>query len=269
MPRSAASTVTPAPDLALGKQAVRFLGREPRILPAMAVDGDGSTRWSSGQWMQTRAPAGSTSTWAPTYHVREVRLNWETAYAVDYQIQLSSDALTGRPSRPSRQPGKGFVALAGLAGTGRYVRIDCTGTSPDSNVLSLSDLQVFGARGRSGLSVRPGRRQPQPASGRHPTPARRTRTRCPVSELPAPTVTVTVAPAAPVETPPAPPANGLASRGSRAGTITIASPVRSVIPGRTGPPGIIPERMTRHPLPRMDESHIATSIHGSLGETAK
>ena len=94
---------------------------------------------------RTAAPAGSTSTWATPFNINEVRLNWETAYAVNYQIQVSYDALnwmtieviTGNQS-------KGMADFSGLSGTGRYVRIHCTQTSAGSDNYSLYDFNVYG-----------------------------------------------------------------------------------------------------------------------------
>ena len=59
--------------------------------------------------------------------ISEVRLNWETAYAVNYQIQTSTnaqtwttiDTITGNQS-------KGIADFTDLSGVGRYLRIYCT-----------------------------------------------------------------------------------------------------------------------------------------------
>ena len=86
-------SVTPAPDLALGKPAVSSTVEGPGYAPAMAVDGNSSTRWSSGQWMQSTGTGWIYVDLGAPYNVSEVRLNWEAAYAVDYQVQLSDDAV--------------------------------------------------------------------------------------------------------------------------------------------------------------------------------
>ena len=83
--------------------------RAPTTRPAMAVDGNSSTRWSSGQWMQTTGTGWIYVDLGAPYNISEVRLNWETAYAVNYQIQVSDDAVnwiaiktvTGNQSRAS------------------------------------------------------------------------------------------------------------------------------------------------------------------------
>ena len=112
----------------------------------MAVDGNGATRWSSGQWMQTTRTGWIAVDLGATYSLSEVRLDWETAYAVNYQIQTSlTTASTGSRSRPSAEiKTRGRIDFSGLSGTGRYVRIYCTQTSTGSDNYSLYDFQVYG-----------------------------------------------------------------------------------------------------------------------------
>ena len=79
------------------------------------------------------------------YNISEVRLNWETAYAVDYQIQTSADAQNWTTIKTVvGNQSKGIVDFPGLSGTGRYVRIYCTQTSTGSDNYSLYDFQVYG-----------------------------------------------------------------------------------------------------------------------------
>jgi hypothetical protein len=80
------------------------------------------------------------------YSINDVRLNWETAYAVDYQIQLSDDGVNWTTIRNvSGRSAPGLDDQSGLSGAGRYVRIYCTRTSATAINYSLYDLQVFGA----------------------------------------------------------------------------------------------------------------------------
>ena len=118
---------------------------DPGYVAAMAVDGNSGTRWSSGQWKQNTDIGWIDVDLGATYNIFDVRLNWETAYAVNYQIQTSTDAqnwttidtITGNQS-------KGIIDISGLSGVGQYVRIYCTQTSQGSDNYSLYDLQVFG-----------------------------------------------------------------------------------------------------------------------------
>jgi hypothetical protein len=80
------------------------------------------------------------------YQVSEVRLNWETAYAVDYQIQVSTDDVhwTSIVQVWNNQR-KGVTDFSGLSGIGCYVRIYCTQVSAGSDNFSLYDLEVYGS----------------------------------------------------------------------------------------------------------------------------
>jgi hypothetical protein len=84
-----------------------------------AVDGNISTRWSSSfsdpQWLQL--DFGATKNFA------RVKINWETAYAKDYQIQTSSDGSTWTSIRTVTGGDGGLDDLTGLSGTGRYLRV--------------------------------------------------------------------------------------------------------------------------------------------------
>lgn len=139
--------VRPLADLAAGKPATSSSIESWSYNPALAVDFSSSTRWSSGQWMQPTSTAWYQVDLQDFVDVTSVRLNWETAYAVDYQIQMSADganwttikAVTGNQSA-------GPVELTGLSGEGRFIRVFCTRTSAGANNYSLYDFQVMGSR---------------------------------------------------------------------------------------------------------------------------
>ncbi len=149
-------TVTPAKDLARGRPVFSSTIEGPGFAPGSAIDGDSGTRWSSGQWMQTSQVGWIAVDLGAPYQISEVRLDWETAYAVNYQIQVSDDnrewtvihVVSGNRS-------KGLQTVAGLFGSGRYVRIYCTQTSDGSNNYSLYDLQVHGTPVRDLAKGRP------------------------------------------------------------------------------------------------------------------
>jgi beta-glucanase (GH16 family) len=106
-----------------------------------AVDGNSTTRWSSQfsdrQWVYVDLGA--------TYHVTDVKLNWERAAGKNYQIQVSADAaswttittITGNTTA-------GVHDYTALSGTGRYVRIYCTARATPYGY-SLYDFNVYGA----------------------------------------------------------------------------------------------------------------------------
>src|SRR5271157_2713179 len=137
--------VTPAPDLALGKQAYASSVERSSYVPDQAIDGNSSTRWSSGQWMQNSNIGWIYVDLGAPFNISAVQLNWQTAYAVNYQIQVSYDAVNWTTVQViSGNQSKGVADFSGLTGTGRYVRILCTQTSAGSDNYSLYDFNVYG-----------------------------------------------------------------------------------------------------------------------------
>ena len=112
---------TPITDLAQNRPAYASSVEGSSFSPSMAVDGNSSTRWSSGQWMQNGSTGWIYVDLGALYNVSEVRLNWETAYAVDYQIQVSNDAVDWTTIQTvTGSQSKAMVDFTGLEGTGRY-----------------------------------------------------------------------------------------------------------------------------------------------------
>ncbi|GAA3192499.1 discoidin domain-containing protein [Actinocorallia longicatena] len=106
--------------------------------PAAALDGRTTTRWSSessdAQWL--RVDLGGTST------ITGVTLNWESAYATGYRIEVSSNGTAWTPIFTTTT-GKGGVENLAVSGTGRYIRF--TGTARATGYgYSLWEFQVFG-----------------------------------------------------------------------------------------------------------------------------
>ena len=137
-----------------------------------ATDGDSTTRWSSGQWMQSGSIGWIYVDLGSPQAIGEVQLNWETAYAADYQIQASNDAqgwttlVTVNGNQAS-----GLHESNGLAETARYVRIYCTSPAPTTTTT------------RSTTSTSTPRRSPTwPRASRPPLP----RSRVPAIRRPTP-----------------------------------------------------------------------------------
>jgi endo-1,3(4)-beta-glucanase len=105
-----------------------------------AVDGNSSTRWASQgqmdpQWIYVDLGAEAT--------VDRVRLNWETAYAKSYKVEVSEDGMTWF-SIYSTTSGDGSIDdLTNLSGTGRYVRIYGTERGTPYGY-SLYEFEVYG-----------------------------------------------------------------------------------------------------------------------------
>jgi hypothetical protein len=135
----------PAVDLARGKTATSSTDESASYAPAKAIDGDATTRWSSGQWMRNNSVGWITIDLGAMYDIDRVTLNWEAAYAVDSMIQVSDDgndwttvqSVVGNTS-------SGVIHYTNLSARGRYVRIYCTRLNATNNY-SLYDLNIYGA----------------------------------------------------------------------------------------------------------------------------
>jgi hypothetical protein len=113
-PGSSCSTT----DAALNQPATASSVENASFPASAAVDGNTGTRWSSAfsdpQWLQV--DLGSSQT------ICEVSLDWETAYATAFQIQVSPDA-TNWTTIYSTTTGTGGTQTLSVSGTGRYVRM--------------------------------------------------------------------------------------------------------------------------------------------------
>ncbi len=142
----AVTSTTSTTNLALNKPVVAsssyYSGswRHRTNLPATnAVDGNLSTRWGSRysdpQWIYV--DLGSTQ------KIGRVKLNWDTAYAKAYQIQVSNDAQTWTTIYNTSSGTGGVNDLTGLDGSGRYVRMNGTVRGTQWGY-SLWEMSVYG-----------------------------------------------------------------------------------------------------------------------------
>ncbi len=133
----------PNADLALNRPAYDSSDNEGDV-PGLAIDGNSSTRWSSGQWMQPNLTGWIYVDLGSPQSIGEVKLNWETAYAVNYQIQLSNDASKWTTIvTVNGNSTAGVHEYNGLAETARYVRIFCTQPTNANYNYSLFDFNVY------------------------------------------------------------------------------------------------------------------------------
>jgi beta-glucosidase len=111
--------------------------------PAAALDGRTATRWSSQfsdpQWIYVDL-GGSAA-------VNQVVLNWESAFATAYHVDMSNDA-TNWTTIYSTTSGKGGIETLNVSGTGRYVRVSGTARATGYGY-SLWEFQVYGSVDRS------------------------------------------------------------------------------------------------------------------------
>ncbi|MDX6279618.1 MAG: hypothetical protein QOH03_689 [Kribbellaceae bacterium] len=139
-PAGAADTL-----LSQGKTATASSTENAVFTAASAVDGDQGTRWSSAhavdpQWIQV--DLGQTAT------VNQVVLNWETAAAKAFQIQVSADG-TNWNSIYSTTTSTGGDQTLTVSGSGRYVRMLGTQRTTQWGY-SLWEFKVFGTTSGTG-----------------------------------------------------------------------------------------------------------------------
>jgi hypothetical protein len=134
-------------NIAQGKPAVASSLETTAMVAGNAVDGNGTTRWSSQfsdpQWIYVDL--------RDNYSIDRVKLIWEGAYGKDYKIQTSPDAsnwtdiktVTGNTSLTND--------WTGLTGAGKYVRIYGTARGTVYGY-SLFELQVYGTLSNANLA---------------------------------------------------------------------------------------------------------------------
>ncbi|MEU3027537.1 discoidin domain-containing protein [Streptomyces incarnatus] len=125
--------------LSQGKTATASSEENYGTTAADAVDGDTGTRWSSAatdaQWLQVDLGA--------TASVSRVVLDWEAAYAKDYKVQISKDAVNWTDLKSVTGSDGGNDTLD-VSGQGRYVRM--LGVHRASQWgYSLWEFQVYGS----------------------------------------------------------------------------------------------------------------------------
>ena len=105
-------------NIALNQTATASSAENSGTPAAAAVDGNTGTRWSSAfsdpQWLEV--DLGSSQS------ICQVGLDWETAYATSFQIQVSPDGATWTPIY-STTTGTGGTQTLNVSGTGRYIRM--------------------------------------------------------------------------------------------------------------------------------------------------
>jgi uncharacterized delta-60 repeat protein len=123
-----------------------------------AVDGMPNTRWASHQ--ETGNVAWLSVDLGSTYDIEHVRIRWELAFAISYQIQVSDDNVNWTPAHTNTSNAD-LVNDVPVSARGRYVRIDCRIAGNGYVWYSIWDLEVFGGRNLA-------RGQPSAASSVHP-----------------------------------------------------------------------------------------------------
>ena len=134
-PKAAAATCGTT-NVALNKTATASSTENAGTPASAAVDGNTGTRWSSAfsdpQWLEV--DLGSSQS------ICQVGLNWETAYATAFQIQVSTDN-TNWTTIYSTTTGTGGNQTLNVTGTGRYIRMYGTARATQYGY-SLWEFQV-------------------------------------------------------------------------------------------------------------------------------
>ncbi len=155
-------------NIALNKPTTSSSNEAPGTTPNLAVDGNLSSRWSSGfsdpQWIRIDLGA--------TYAICRVVLRWEAAYGRAYQIQVSNNG-TSWTTIYSTTTGNGGVDDLNVSSSGRYIRMYGTARATPYGY-SLWELEVYNDPG-----------------GPTPTSPTSTRTNTPVGLTSTPTRTAT------------------------------------------------------------------------------
>lgn len=132
----------PSGNLALGKDAVCSSVESNAYTASNTTDGDLSSRWASN--------SGSSTDWlyvdlGESKDISKVLINWENAYATQFQVQVSDDATTWQEVYRTYN-GKGGLQEIELdkACKARYVRVYCTQKFNYSWGYSIFELGVYG-----------------------------------------------------------------------------------------------------------------------------
>ncbi|MEV5718069.1 discoidin domain-containing protein [Amycolatopsis mediterranei] len=134
-------TGSPETLLSQGKTATASSTESSSYPASAAFDGNlTSTRWASeegsnAEWLRVDLGAAKS--------VTHVKLSWEAAYGKAYSIQTSADGTTWTTIYSTTTGNGGTDDLTGLAGTGRYVRMNGV-TRGTSYGYSLYEMQVYG-----------------------------------------------------------------------------------------------------------------------------
>lgn len=135
-------------NLALNKPATASSVENASLTADKAVDGNTTTRWANVQPWTT--PGWIYVDLGATYSINRVLLNWETAFANGYQVQVSDNASAWTTIFTTSTGNGGIDDLTGLSGTGRYVRMYATSRG-SSYGFSLWEFEVYGTAVTTGL----------------------------------------------------------------------------------------------------------------------
>ncbi|WP_433201376.1 discoidin domain-containing protein [Dactylosporangium sp. CS-047395] len=115
-----AATACGTTNVALNRPATASSQESASLGAAKAVDGSGTSRWSSAhgvdpQWIQIDLGA--------TTQVCQVVLTWQRSYAKSYRVEVSADGTGGWSPIYSTTTGAGGTETLAVNGSGRFLRV--------------------------------------------------------------------------------------------------------------------------------------------------
>ena len=132
-------------NLAFGKTAIASSLESSDLLASNVTDGNHNTRWSS----KFADPQNIVIDLTNTQVIDRIRLSWETAYGLNFQLQVSDDGINYTTVKevtnnaPVNRNGQYVNEYSNLATRGRYVRM--LGTARATNYgYSIYEFEVFG-----------------------------------------------------------------------------------------------------------------------------
>jgi len=133
--------VSNAQNIALGKTVKTSSDEQGKNVKTNAVDGNLTTRWASNatdpQWIYVDL--------GDFYLVNTVKLTWNTAYAKDYKVEISSDAQDWSELKNVIGNTQLVNIHSKLSKCTKYVRIYCTKRATQSGY-SICELEVNGVK---------------------------------------------------------------------------------------------------------------------------
>ena len=109
-----------------------------------AVDADGNTRWSSQNYDQQNLIV---DLWQ-VYTIGQVKINWEAAYASQFQVQVSTDYSTWTTVYENYQAKGGQMTINFSAVKAQYVKIYCIKRATE-NGFSIIEFEIYESSGDS------------------------------------------------------------------------------------------------------------------------
>lgn len=151
LPAGVPNEPLPSGNLAQGKIVTYSTKESSAFEGSNITDGDLGTRWASDSNSQTDWVCIDLG---ETKDINEVLINWENAYATQYQIQVSDNANTWTDTYRTYN-GKGGSEKIPVSASGRYVRIYCTQKYGYTWGYSIYEVGVYGTESNGSASVSP------------------------------------------------------------------------------------------------------------------